>query len=305
VEKELEGAGAKTLMWSLDGVLRYVPVAALHDGKEYLVEKYRNVVFTPASQSNLKDMPQEQWKGLGLGVSKAQTGFNPLPAVPKELHEIIREENSRDLSEGVIPGKVMLDEDFTQTTMFSALQQRYPVVHIASHFQFQPGSDEDSFLLLGDGSHLTLAQLDESQNAFDGVDLLTLSACNTATGDNGADGKEVEGFGVLAQRQGAKAVVASLWPVADESTQWLMREFYRLREAQPRKSKAEALQQAQIELLHGEIKSTDPTTGQRSQPETIAGGDPAAGERNFKPDPKAPFAHPYYWAPFILIGNSR
>jgi CHAT domain-containing protein len=84
---------------------------------------------------------------------------------------------------------------------------------------------------------------------FGGVDLLTLSACNTAAGGAERDGKEVEGFGVLAQRQGAKAVVATLWPVEDASTKELMQTFYRLRDTQPGISKAEALRQAQLRLL--------------------------------------------------------
>jgi CHAT domain-containing protein len=111
-----------------------------------------------------------------------------------------------------------------------------------------------------------------------------------------ANGKEVEGFGVLAQRGGAGAVLASLWPVADSSTSELMRTFYANREA--RQSKAEALRQAQLTLLQG-------STG---VPGGVRGFDPARepGEAPpFTPDPRAPYAHPYYWAPFILIGNWR
>jgi hypothetical protein len=111
--------------------------------------------------------------------------------------------------------------------MRDTLHKRYPVIHIASHFRFQPGDDAKSFLLLGDGGHLTLAELKTWANLFGGVQLLTLSACNTGVGD----GAEVEGFGALAQIQGAKAVVASLWPVADASTSRLMQEFYRIRES--------------------------------------------------------------------------
>ena len=92
---DLQQAGAKTLMWSLDGVLRYLPVAALHDGKQYLVESYQNVIFTPASLSRLKDPVSVQWKGLGLGVSKAHPGFAALQGVPEELTGIIRDENSQ------------------------------------------------------------------------------------------------------------------------------------------------------------------------------------------------------------------
>jgi CHAT domain-containing protein/Tfp pilus assembly protein PilF len=310
--RDLEQANAQTLMWSLDGVLRYLPVAALHDGKGYLVECYRNVVFTPASQSRLKDPVSAKWKALGLGVSKAQPGFNPLPGVPEELRGIIRDESAKPNgtsgsktipAAGVLAGTVMLDEAFTSNAMQTALHQHYALVHIASHFQFHPGNETDSFLLLGDGSHLTLAQIKSLPNVFSGVDLLTLSACDTAMGGAGANGKEVEGFGVLAQRQGAKAVLATLWPVADESTQLLMREFYQLHEGSPQWTKAEALQQAQLFLLHGHNKDGTVTTRRRS-PETVEdSASPSA--LAFPPDPNVKYSHPYYWAPFILIGNWR
>jgi CHAT domain-containing protein len=149
----------------------------------------------------------------------------------------------------VLPGTIRLDEAFTQESMLSGLRQRPPVVHVASHFQFQPGNETNSALLLGDGSFLSLAQIKSLPDVFGGVELLTLSACNTATGGSGANGKEVEGFGVLAQRQGAKAVVASSWPVADRSTKELMQDFCRLREVKTGTSKAEALRQAQLKLM--------------------------------------------------------
>src|SRR5256714_4815919 len=91
VAKDLEQAKAETLMWSLDGALRYVPLAALYDGERYMVERYRDVVFTPATQANLKDQPRAQSKGIGLGVSKAHGDFNALPAVPEELRSIFRD----------------------------------------------------------------------------------------------------------------------------------------------------------------------------------------------------------------------
>jgi CHAT domain-containing protein/Tfp pilus assembly protein PilF len=289
VAKDLEGAQAQTLMWALDGALRYVPVSALHDGSAFLVERYRSVVFTPASHSRLKDTPQPHWRGLGLGVSKAQSGFNALPGAAAELHEVIQAEEAPD---GVVPGVIHLDEAFTADSMTTALRQRYPLVHIASHFSFKPGNDRDSFLLLGDGAHLTLEDIRLLPNAFSGVDLLTLSACDTATGSAGSDGKEVESFGVLAQRQGAKAVLATLWPVADEATRNLMREFYQLRQSL-RLSKAEALRQAQLLALRGSAQS-DPA----EEPRGVAtADDPETG------DSRAPYAHPYYWASFILIGN--
>jgi CHAT domain-containing protein/Tfp pilus assembly protein PilF len=251
VASDLKGAQAQTLMWSLDGVLRYLPVAALHDGEAYLVERYRHVMFTPASQARLKDAPQATWKGLGLGVSKAHGEFGALPGVVEELQSIIHGAG-QTASTGVLPGALKLDAAFTAQAMRAALRQHYPVVHIASHFHFRPGNETASFLLLGDGSHLPLSEIKTWPNAFAGVDLLTLSACETAMGNTAADGKEVEGFGVLVQRQGAKAVIATLWPVADASTKALMKDLYRRHKTQPRLPKIEALRQAQLVLLHGQ-----------------------------------------------------
>jgi CHAT domain-containing protein/tetratricopeptide (TPR) repeat protein len=269
IEKDLAGAKAETIMWSLDGALRYLPVAALHDGKHYLVERFHNVVFTPASNANFKDPPAVQWRVLGLGVSKAHEGFGALPGAQKELEGIIHDEALG--TNGVLPGTIKLDEAFTEESMQSGLRQQYRVVHIASHFRFKPGNETDSYLLLGDGGHMSLADVGNMLNPFAGVDLLTLSACDTASGGTGANGKEVEGFGVLAQQKGAKAVIATLWPVADASTNELMQTFYRIRESKPGTTKAEALRQAQLALLNG----------------------------------SAGYDHPYYWAPFILIGNWR
>lgn len=305
VANDLRGAQAQTLMWSLDGVLRYLPVAALHDGDAYLVERYRHVMFTPASQARLKDAPQTMWKGLGLGVSQAHGDFAALPGVVEELQGIIRDEDHANRT-GVLPGTVQMDAAFTAQAMRAALRQRYPVVHIASHFHFRPGNETASFLLLGDGNHLPLSEIKTWPNVFSGVDLLTLSACETAMGNAAGDGKEVEGFGVLAQRQGAKAVVATLWPVADVSTKVLMQEFYRRRETQPGVPKVEALRQAQLALLHGQQPAGDGIAqGKRGliDPGSDRSDSSAPVLPHFPFNPWAPYAHPFYWAPFILIGN--
>ncbi|HYG11829.1 MAG TPA: CHAT domain-containing protein [Pyrinomonadaceae bacterium] len=304
IAKELSGAQAETLMWSLDGVLRYVPMAALYDGERYLVERFRNTVFTPASNSRLKDQPSAKWSGLGLGVSKPQSGFSALPGVPEELRGIISEQEAANGSGGALVGKVFLDDAFTEESFRAALRQRFPVVHIASHFAVQPGNETDSFLLLGDGGRLPLSKIKSAVNMFGGVELLTLSACDTATGGTGADGKEVESFAVLAQRQGAKAVMASLWPVADVSTKQLMQSFYRIRNAQPGMLKAEALRRAQVSLLRGEAGELVGSIERRgllgSAPQRGNEGGAASGGVG-----KSSFEHPFFWAPFILIGNWR
>jgi CHAT domain-containing protein/Tfp pilus assembly protein PilF len=292
---DLRQAHARTLMWSLDGSLRYLPLGALWDGHQYLIEQYRASVMTLASNSRLKDKPDAEWKAAGFGVTRAFADSPALPSVSSELAGIIAV-NPGD--RGVLSGEIELDDRFTQQSLRDTLRKRYQVVHIASHFRFQPGNETQSFLLLGDGGHLSLAQLKTSANLFGGVQLLTLSACNTGMGD----GTEVEGFGTLAQRQGAKAVIATLWPVADVSTSLLMQEFYRIRESSAEKTKLEALQDAQLELLHGSAKA-EPLAATRAlvhEPE-IAGEKPQAPP--FTRDANAPFAHPYYWAPFFLMGN--
>jgi CHAT domain-containing protein len=134
------------------------------------------------------------------------------------------------------------------------------------------------------------------------VELLTLSACNTAMGGE-SNGREVEGFGELAQKQGALAVVATLWAVSDESTGKLMQEFYRLRTATPGMTKGEALREAQLALLRGQVKKGEGGTADQRTSKAVGTGANASGQPQFKYDPDRPYAHPYYWAPFILIGN--
>src|ERR1019366_7816009 len=148
IEKDLQGAQAKTLVWSLDDVLRYVPLAALYDGQQYLVERFRNVVITTVSVGNLKDEPQVgRWRGAAMGVSKDYDGLGELKAVPEELDSVVRSDKAPG-SHGPVPGTILLDDSFTETGMETALAQHPPLVHIASHYVFQPG-DEKSYLLLG------------------------------------------------------------------------------------------------------------------------------------------------------------
>jgi CHAT domain-containing protein/Tfp pilus assembly protein PilF len=271
IANDLNDAHAQIVMWSLDGMLRYLPIGALNDGQEYLIERYSNVEFTLASRTRLAQTPSADWKVLGVGVSKAEPGFDALPSVPGELHNIVQTGNN---SAGVLPGTLLLDEAFTEAQLKESLRGGYSVVHIASHFDLEPENSDKSFLLLGDGTHLTLAQLSLIPNLFANVDLLTLSACNTAVGLNKASGAEWESLGMIAQRKGAKAIIATLWPVADDSTTLLMQQFYRLHTTHPGISKAEALRKAQLTLLEGT-------------------GDPS----------RTRFAHPFFWAPFVLIGN--
>lgn len=278
VAVDLEQAGAKTVMLSLNGSLRYLPFAALYDGKRYVVERYALSLYTDAAAANLKERAPAQVRVWGLGLTQAKPGFNALPNVKEELEGII----------DAVPGQAYMDDAFTAAKLHEGLERAYPVLHIASHFRFTPGTEQDSYLVLGDGNHLTLAQV-RHEYRFSGVDLLTLSACDSGFGGGRAsDGREVEGLGALAQKRGAHGVLAALWPVADQSTAELMPEMYRLRQ-ENKLSKAEALRQAQLEFIHGRA-ATDQLGSQRAAPREVA-------------QPKTPFAHPYFWAPFILMGN--
>jgi CHAT domain-containing protein len=161
-------------------------------------------------------------------------------------------------------------------------------------------------------------------NAFEGVELLTLSACNTAATLPDAEGREIDGFAELAQRLGASAVLATLWQVSDASTPWLMSRFYRMRIATAGVTKAEALRKAQLALLNG---TADPKRffeshrGGTSNVKLVVVRSAPEGTRDstradviyvseakapaFIHDDAKPFAHPYYWSPFVLFGNWR
>jgi CHAT domain-containing protein len=263
VAQALERAGIKTVMLSLDGNLRHVPFGALHDGKHYLARRWSLPIYTAVTKDKLRDAVTPRWKAAGLGVTRALGEFKALPAVRGELDSVMRASSS-----GSTPGEVYLDEHFTANRLKDVGQRSFQLMHVSSHFQLSPGTEVNSFLLLGDGQHLTLGDIRTQNYRFDQVDLLTLSACDTGLGGGrDANGKEIEGLGVIAQQQGAKAVLATLWPVADQSTATLMADMYKRRQTQAL-SKIEALRQAQLALM--------------TQPR---------------------YAHPFYWAPFILMGN--
>lgn len=303
LESDLSQAGAETLMLALDGALRYLPVSALHDGERYVAERFRTVVFTAAATTSLAEAPRRSWSLAGLGVSKQIADFDPLPAVPAELENIVRREDADP--DGVVPGIIHLDEAFTAETLSDILnldpEDAFPVLHMASHFQFRPGTDRDSFLLLGSGNRLTLADLKYGDFPFHNLDLLTLSACETAVGAAGASGREIEGLGTLAQNQGARSVLATLWPVADRSTGRFMSDLYRIREVEG-VTRAEALRRAQLGFLGGGQELAPRANGAPEQQE-LEGLTRGRQRKRFRADPDAPFAHPFFWAPFILMGN--
>ncbi len=288
IEGVLKDTGAETIVWSLDGTLRYIPIAALSpDGKSYLVERYKNVVVTAQTRDDIGD-PNQNLRALGMGVSKEQTVFYPdypdvpvkfqsLPGVETELKSLIRDPNGAAES-GILSGRRFLNESFTLKNLTDSLarqsadgRKEFTVVHLASHFRLA-GDWSASFLVMGNGKILTLEELGTSPVLdFSDVELVTLSACNTASSED-SNGSEVESFASLIQTRNAKAVLATLWAVDDDSTAAIMNAFYKYLKDNPKATKADAIRHAQKSLI-------------------------AAGNGRF--------AHPSYWAPFVLMGNWR
>jgi CHAT domain-containing protein/Tfp pilus assembly protein PilF len=291
IQADLDQAKAQTLIWSLDGVLRYVPFAALYDGQHYLIENYSLANFTPVSIARISEKPDlSAVRAVGMGISvKLEEKLQPLPMVKTELESIVNDPQMKGAT-GVMPGTILLNAQFTEPAMEKQLDGQRSIVHIASHFVMRPGDDSQSYLLMagkdGDGAdyHMTVADFRDNQKmSLEGTELLTLSACDTGIGGSSANGREVDGLATTAQRKGAKAVISSLWQLNDNSTAGLMSDFYkRWIDGGGKVMKAEALRQAQIDLLKGRLVSH--------------AGSSAA-------DAGTSYAQPYYWAPFVLMGN--
>jgi CHAT domain-containing protein len=254
---DLQASGTKTLVFTLDTAIQNLPIAALYDGQHYLIERY-NLAITPGLRL-LAPQPLNK-RGLTAligGVSEATQGFSALPAVAQEVSHVETE----------ISSQVLLNQAFTRTQLQRQINARpFSIVHLATHGQFSSSAD-DTFLLTWDG-RINVRQLDTLLSSRDLVDprpieLLILSACQTATGDRRAS----LGLAGVAIRSGARSTLATLWLVNDQATADLIAAFYQ-QVTQSQVTKAEALRQAQLSLLT-----------------------------------QAQYRHPYYWAAFILIGN--
>jgi CHAT domain-containing protein/Tfp pilus assembly protein PilF len=302
IDDTLERLNTKTILWWLDGPLRYVPVSALWDvGRgTWLAERFRSGTITFASLVALGEKPSSSWTALAMGVSKVVPGLpgndrlKDLSSVPGELRAVVHSSKS---PQGALAGVAIEDKEFTLARFQEELRHNRPVVHVASHYVFQPVG-EGSFLLLGDGSHLTLKDIDRWKGLpFYGVELLTLSACETAVGSHPSElaGAEVDGLSMVAQQKGAAAVLATLWPVNDPATARFMGEFYARR--QQGLTKLEALRQTQLAFLRGMLAL--PKLASTASPATARKDDGPVSPRGAEEG----WTHPYYWAPFILLGN--
>ncbi len=247
----------KTLVFVLDGHLRNIPMAALYDGHQYLIEKYA-VTLSPGLQlMAAKALNPGKIGAVVGGISQARAGFASLPAVESELQDITN----------LVSSSKLLNQEFTSNALANKIKNsQADVVHLATHGQFSSRL-EDTFLLTWDG-RVNVKELGEllrnrESDPTKAIELLVLSACDTATGDDRA----VLGLAGLAVKSGARSTLATLWPVKDKAAALLMAHFYgQLR--QPGKNKAEALRQAQIDLIH-----------------------------------KTDFREPFFWSAFVLVGN--
>jgi CHAT domain-containing protein/Tfp pilus assembly protein PilF len=290
LQAELQQNPKSQLIFSLDHITRYIPIAALHDGTQYLAQRYTisNLTTTDTNMSDRLSTDRTA-RVLALGTSKAYPGFSALPNVDAEVHAIVRETNDT----GLYPGNIYLNETFTADRLNQNLDS-YRVLHIATHGVFNPKSITESFLLLGNGDRLPISNIATFTN-LNNTHLVVLSACQTGLSGQGQDGTEISGISGYFLQRGAKSVLASLWKVNDASTALMMQQFYKhLADGQ---TKAEAIQKVQQDFISGKLTAKDAPNRSDINVQPAPGSVP----RQVSP---STFAHPYYWAPFILIGNS-
>lgn len=256
----LERSGAHTLAFVLDGRLRDVPMAALHDGDRYLIERYAVAIAPGLQLVAPQPLAAQPLRAIAAGLSAARHGFSSLLFVGSELEQI----------ESALPSRTLIDETFTSASLAERIAELpYPIVHLATHGQFSSNADEtfvlawDKPIQVKDFDTLLRRRDDPDAPATNAIELLVLSACDTAAGDDRA----TLGLAGLALRAGARSTLASLWALDDESGAQMMGQFYR-ELARSGTSKAEALRQAQLAML------ADPD-----------------------------FRHPVHWSPFVLVGN--
>ncbi|MBD2301660.1 DUF2225 domain-containing protein [Nostoc sp. FACHB-190] len=292
LEPELNANPVKNLVFALDRVVRYVPMSALYDGKQYLIEKYRvhNILSSPlvdVATPNLKATKDTQV--LAMGVSDSVEGSAPLTHVPTEIDNIFK----------VYSGLKFLNQKFDFKTLRDNLAGKQ-ILHLATHGEFvyrdKKAKTYESYILSGEGK-LTISQIQKLRE-LGKIHLVVLSACRTALAESlEQDGIEINSMAYEFMKEGAKSVIASLWLVSDASTAQLMQEFYK-NLATGKMAKSEALRQAQLSLLHAN-KSNKGNDKQRGGIE--ARPKPGVSPRN--QDNAKNYAHPYYWSPFILMGN--
>lgn len=266
---ELESNQIQTLVFISNGRLQNVPMAALYDGQQYLLEKY-SVALAPSLQLlDTKAIPRNKVKVLAAGLSQQVEIqgeiFPALRNVPEELNQI----------KTIFPlSRQLLDQEFTAGRIQQQLQAGFPIIHLATHGMFS-SDPQKTYIVTGDRNIIDINNLNSLLSSGNSTkpELIVLSACDTATGDERA----ILGLAGVAVRSGS-STLASLWSVEDASTTQVMSEFYR-EFANPTAKKVDALQKAQLSLIKS-LRANPPLPELRQLP-----------------------PHPYYWAPYVLVGN--
>ncbi len=280
LEDHLKRLKIDTLVFLMDSGLRSMPIAALQnkDGR-FIIEDYSvglmpSLSLTDTTYSSLKDA-----QVMAMGADRfVVDNLKPLPGVPVELSAISQ----------IRSGNIFFNENFTLGNLRQNRRPDQRIVHLATHGSFQ-GDNTNSYIQLWGSERLTLDQIRTSGFGTPSVDLLVLSACDTALGD-----RESElGFAGLAVTSGVRSALASLWQVSDGGTMGLMTEFYQ--QIQATTTKSEALRQAQLAMLRGEVR--------------LEGGSLVTPKGNFPLNEELQklgdrrFTHPYFWSAFTMIGN--
>lgn len=285
IEDDLSQAEAEAIVYAPDRQLRDIPLAALHDGEGWLVERFSVNNITAASLIDFDRSRPQQPNVLAAAASEGTTdlrvgdrdyNFSPIPYAQTEVEAIA----------ALMPNTtVLLDQDFTLQALTTQMND-YDIVHLATNGVFIPGQPEESFFLLGNSEVVTLRDI--SNWNLSNVDLIVLSGCDTALSGELGSGEEILGFGYQMQQAGAKAVLSSLWTVSDRATSLLMEAFYR--NLSQGNQYAIALRQAQLALIQDNLVSLQPK---------------GLGSIRARPalDRTSNDSHPYYWAAFVLIGN--
>lgn len=288
LEAELAAAQPETLVYAPDGVLRYIPLAALHDGELWLAERYATNNIVAQSLTEFDTAPTLNprvlagaWGNQSRSVKAGDKTFN-FGSIPFTLSEV------QSLTQ-FLPTEVLLEQDFSRHNLTAKDLNSFSIIHLATHGQFAAGNASNSFLALGSGEAISLPEIKDL--TLTNVDLVVLSACETGVSGDFGQGEEILGLGYQFQRAGAKAALASLWQVDDGGTQELMNAFYAaLKQGM---TKADALQAAQQALISNDYQASG------IQRKRIEGNAPTT-EHTVS---QGYWSHPYYWAPFILIGN--
>ena len=266
IEADLKSANIELLLYAPDGQMRYIPLTALYDGKQWLVERYSFNYLTAtgflvqtANKNSLKTIAAAFTQGeIKFEIGNEKFSFTGLPFAGQEIDQIA----------ATFPNTTKLvDTSFSRDAIASQFSN-YGLIHLATHAAFVRGTPEDSFVLMGNGDRLNLRELRDWK--LPNTQLIVFSACQTALGGVVGSGEEILGFGYQIQRTGAKAAIASLWTVSDQGTQTLMSNFYQ--QLHKGNNIINSLRQSQLALL------------QSAQTE---------------------FQHPYFWSAFILIGNGN